>query len=215
MKLTVRDKKIILILGGFILLLLVYQFAYKPMAREVEALQTEIAAVKADIQELDALIASEDTYRDGISTMNADITGTMILGYSAGIKMQDLTAYAVTLQQSSGSSIFSVSMGSAQTLLTITGAGDLAGKTIVGEVVPMTFAFSTTYNGLKALINRVFLEDERRTISSISLSYDTASEKVSGTATLNLYVLEGAGVAYEDPDLGTISSGNDNIFDPE
>ena len=53
---------------------------------------------------------------------------------------------------------------------------------------------------------------DRMAVSDLSLAYDNSNGKLSGTATLNFFELNGNGRIYKEPDVSGIAIGTESIF---
>jgi hypothetical protein len=74
-----------------------------------------------------------------------------------------------------------------------------------------TYEFTTSYEYLKKMIEKVQTDPEHRNVGSLSVERDNTGELV-GTMTLNLYSLTGTEKVYETPDAGSIKKGRDDLF---
>ena len=78
----------------------------------------------------------------------------------------------------------------------------------------VSISFKTTYEGLKKTIDFVNESSRRMTIGELNTTYDTATGNLTGSMTINMYMLTGSGVekTYEPPAMDDIKTGRDNIF---
>jgi hypothetical protein len=78
----------------------------------------------------------------------------------------------------------------------------------------VSISFKTTYEGLKKTIDFVHESSRRMTIGELNTTYDTATGNLTGSMTINMYMLTGSGVekTYEPPAMDDIKTGRDNIF---
>ncbi len=76
----------------------------------------------------------------------------------------------------------------------------------------VSYDFTVTYDDLKKMVKKIQEDPDKRNISSISLTYDSESGKLSGNMSVNMYFLTGTEKVYETPDPGNIKKGTTNIF---
>lgn len=78
----------------------------------------------------------------------------------------------------------------------------------------VSISFKTTYEGLKKAIDFINENSSRMTIGELNTTYDTATGNLTGSMTVNMYMLTGSGVekTYEPPAMDDIKTGRDNIF---
>lgn len=73
-------------------------------------------------------------------------------------------------------------------------------------------SFQTTYQGFKDFVKYINTYPEKTSLSNLSLNYDASTGDLVCSATINRFSLTGTGKTYEEPDIGNISIGTDNIF---
>lgn len=76
----------------------------------------------------------------------------------------------------------------------------------------VSYDFTVTYDDLKKMVKKIQEDPDKRNISSISLTYDSESGKLSGNMSVNMYFLTGTEKVYETPNPGNIKKGTTNIF---
>lgn len=81
-----------------------------------------------------------------------------------------------------------------------------------GYRVTVDISYSTTYQGIKNVIDMVNKHKDKVRIQSLSASFDTTSGVLSGSMTLNFYAIGGNGKPYKAPSIKGIPIGTDNIF---
>lgn len=85
--------------------------------------------------------------------------------------------------------------------------------TIQGVRSELTMTYEGTYKGIKEILYAVKKSEERMTVSSMSLDYDTESRKLSGEVIFDLYAVTGTDRELEPANPGDIEVGRNNIFD--
>ena len=77
---------------------------------------------------------------------------------------------------------------------------------------PVTFSITVSYSGLKEALTYIQEYSERAVVDNISLGYDSATGRLTGSITLNMYTMTGTAKPYLAPQIDGISLGVANIF---
>ena len=121
-------------------------------------------------------------------------------------------------EQSSGSSD---SSSSADTTATDNGSGsdataqNNAKSTVAGYQlydVNSAMSFTTEYHGLKTMLSELIDSSNKKTISTLNVSYDESTGKVSGEMQMDSYFLYGLDKPYEPPVIPSVPHGTTNLF---
>ncbi|MDO5574133.1 MAG: hypothetical protein Q4G60_09190 [bacterium] len=72
--------------------------------------------------------------------------------------------------------------------------------------------YQVTYDGFKNAINTVCSSADRRTIDSITATYDINTGLLAATQNINMYYMTGTDKEYVAPTIPFIPQGTDNIF---
>ena len=72
--------------------------------------------------------------------------------------------------------------------------------------------FQTTYPKFKSVLKYIKEYPEKISVSNSTLSYDSSTGDLLAAMTITRYALTGTGKKYEEPYIGDISIGTDNIF---
>ena len=90
--------------------------------------------------------------------------------------------------------------------------GTEAPQVMTGLQSSINVTFQTSYEKFKALVDYINTYPEKTSISNTTLSYDGSTGELLASMTINRYALTGTGKKYEEPYIGDISIGTDNIF---
>ncbi len=77
---------------------------------------------------------------------------------------------------------------------------------------PLAMTFTSTYDGLKNILEAIPVNQNKQSIESVSAAFDTTTGNISGTITLNKFYLIGANRTYIEPNITGVPTGTDNIF---
>ena len=73
-------------------------------------------------------------------------------------------------------------------------------------------SFTTEYHGLKTMLSEVIGSSNKKTISTLNVSYDESTGKVSGEMQMDSYFLYGLDKPYEPPVIPSVPHGTTNLF---
>lgn len=76
----------------------------------------------------------------------------------------------------------------------------------------INITFQTTYPKFKRVLKYIGEYPEKMSVSNATLSYDSSTGELLAAMTITRYALTGTGKKYEEPYIGDISIGTDNIF---
>lgn len=88
----------------------------------------------------------------------------------------------------------------------------LAKDDIVGYYSALTMNYEASYDDFKKMVAYIKTFEDRMTITAVSSSYDNETGLLSGTLTINMYYLTGAGKEYEAPQVDGANKGVSNLF---
>lgn len=83
---------------------------------------------------------------------------------------------------------------------------------MVGKASIYQIELTGTKNQILKAVDWVADNEEQMAVSNLSLAYDSSNGKLSGTAILIFFELNGNGRVYEEPDVSEISIGTNSIF---
>lgn len=83
---------------------------------------------------------------------------------------------------------------------------------MTGMKSSITITFQTTYQKFKKVLDYINQYPEKTSVIKTALSYDPSTGNLVATMTLDRYALTGTGKTYEEPYIGDISIGTDNLF---
>lgn len=161
---------------------------------------------------------------------NTNIT-ELTVGSPTAIDVNNLTGEAGT-DSSSGSTTDSSNTDSSQSSQTADGNssqsqtddGSAAGSgtssgsaksTVTGYQlydVSTVMAFKTEYHGLKAMLGEVIGSSQKKTISTLNVSFDDSTGKLTGEMLVDSYFLYGLDKPYEAPYIPAVPHGTNNLF---
>lgn len=106
---SARDKKILIILAGFVLLALSYFFVFQKNIEKKEALEAENTTLTARYNDLFEKASHEDEYRASIEKMNKEIE-VALKGYPSFLQVENVIMDVVDFEDKTDSSIKSITI---------------------------------------------------------------------------------------------------------
>lgn len=83
---------------------------------------------------------------------------------------------------------------------------------MVGKVTDYEIELTGTRKQILKAFDWISGHPEHMALSAISLSFDSSTGKLSGTILVNFFCLNGNGQTYEEPDISGIIIGNEDVF---
>ena len=77
---------------------------------------------------------------------------------------------------------------------------------------PINYSFVATYQGLKNMLNYLFLEGDRKNVETLSVTFDSATGNLSGSMDINLFFMTGTGRNYTNTTVPAVQKGVTDIF---
>lgn len=214
MKLTKRDVSVLLYIVAIMSIFLVYQLYYSSTVKEAETVLEECVGLQGQVDELQAKVAQQPQYEDDIADMKEKIREVLAL-YPSSISEEDIILYVKELNDELDMDINGVTFSGATPIYSVVGSGHAAQYNFNTESITINVNYSTTYDGLKKIVNYINEDPEHREINSLSIDInpiDTAeqitisedeSEAVSrdtitGNISIVLYLIDGKPVQVNE-----------------
>lgn len=207
MKISKKDQKTLLYIIGILMVVAVYFLYYSNKQTEIEALQSEVDTLYSEVMELREYEINNARYKKSTQEYYEKID-SMVSEFPGGIKEETSIMYSRELENTLGVKTGSVNMAPAA-LLSSFGVGERQ-KHLYSSTV--TMSVSGNYEQIKQMIEGIQNYEDKRTITSMSFTYNRATGNLSGSMIMNLYALSGKDIMYEKPNTGQVQHGTSNIF---
>ena len=206
MKLSKRDKGLLLGLLGLLLAVASYVWVYNPYTLKHQELEAELAKLQAHEAELQKLVDNYDFYKEQIVLLT-DRRDELVEIFPAEIKPENEIMYAVELEDKLEVEFSALNYGSPIEIVpTNNNAGLIAYNT------PLTGNYTATYKGLKDMVLYTAEQNNRMVVDSVTASYDGLTGNLIGNVTINMYAVGGTERIYEKPYVPAMNMGIDNVF---
>ena len=204
MKISDRDKKVILgIIFIAIIVLPIFLFI-RPKIDSIKSLDAELNTLNERYNYLKELDSKRPFYESEIERLNTERAG-LVKGFAKGILKENTIMFLRDAELS-----FPIIM-SAETF------GEYNQTVVDSELTALTtstgVAYSCEYAQIKDFINYIFTYSDKMTIPSITMSYDGNTGRISGSFTLNEFAFINEDDPIQSVALPKIDKGgNEAIF---
>lgn len=214
MKISDRDKKLILIVLLIFIIALPIVFFIKPRLEKTKALTEELNSLTDRYEYLLELSAKQENYEKRIVELNAQ-RDEMIKIFPGDIKKENTIMFLRRIETSQNPMWFSTMAFGEYEEESITDADvNEQGEYTEGLnalKLQTTITYMGEYEDLKALLDYVFNYDDKMIISSISMDAQTDNQ-IKGTFVLDQFAVTGADNIIKDANIPNMLHGNDRIF---
>lgn len=233
MKVSDRDKKLILIVLIAVIVALPYLFVIKPYTQNRQALEAENATLQARLTELEAMNANRADYEKGIVNMNAEIE-TITKSYSEDILKENTIMFLRDMELGTPihdndpetpeeTPVFMESVSFAGTVVTplkpgtVDEQGNVTGA-VDGLKSQVSVAYVGDYQSIKAVLAYILNENnqekelDRLVISAMDINYDAQTGRYTGNFVLDQFAITGDDRELEAAKIPSMNHGNESIF---
>lgn len=215
MTLTNRDKMLLTALAGVLVFFVVYMTVCKDYSARRDIAEAQLTELTPQLQQLQAYAANQKAYETKTKKLRDQIT-TELERFPTDLRSEHIILNAKELQDALGITVQSV--GYRQPAL-IT-ALSLPVKNGDGYQMTDMFAFTTgedirctlDYNQFKSLLDFIYAQKDRTALKSISVTYDSETGGLSGTASITKYFITPDQYVYQKANVGDVQQGVSNPF---
>ncbi len=237
-KLSEREKNLLFILLIFIILFFSYQFGYVKLTEKTDALSSENLELNVKLNDLKQKDVAREKYMEETNKMIAD-TQNMFNHLASSMTQDKNTIFVTKLEKEAGMIVSAISFGDINEIYdskemanstnqtangtskdtssdtsNVENTADVTaeGNGLKGYQSSITINYQTNYGGLKKAIDFINNYHEKMRIQSITAAFDSTTGNLTGTITIDLFMLSGGDRETEPFDINGIELGTDNIF---
>lgn len=204
MKISDRDKKVILAIIFIAIIVLPIFLFIRPKIDSIKTLDGELVNLNERYNYLKELDGKRPFYESEIERLNTERAG-LVKGFSKGILQENTIMFLRDAELR-----FPISM-SAESF------GGVSETVVDSELTAQTtstgVAYSCEYAQVKDFLNYIFNYSDKMTIPSITMSYSSTSGKITGSFTLNEFAFINDDDPVKTADIPKIEhGGNEAIF---
>lgn len=236
MTISSRDKKLLIVFGGILLLVLVFFFVYRPTMEKNDVLVQENEALQTRLWDLQAKEAMKDDYLQETDRMTKEIN-QLIASFPSYLMYENEIMDAVALEGSEDVSISALTISdpvmipvvSADSTATDgTTTADTTDGTATTETATVTsnlsnqyalydvnsaITYDASYAGLKKMIAQIADDKDRKSITTLTATFDEETGELNGSISFESYFVMGQeDKEYVPADIPSVSHGTNNIF---
>lgn len=218
MKISDRDKKIIVIIFIALVVALPYLLIIKPTNEKITGVEGEIAQLQTRYDELKVMEEQRGFYESEIVRMTSE-REEIISSYAPGIRQENTIMFLRGLEFNipvsmstlsfSGNAVTPILEGTAAEDGTVTGA-------INGVTAQTSVGYTCEYQNIKDFLAYILanekVNNERLVVSTVTIGYDDATGKVSGTFVLNQFAVTADDRVLAPANIPAMPHGNESIF---
>ena len=222
---SARDKKIVIVLLGVVVVALAYFFGHRPLTEKRESLKAENASLRDTYADLSMKAANADMYEKEMKVMNTKME-EIFTHYPSYLQIENGIMDAVALEENTKSTISSLTIADP---VAIEIAAENSGENpaaVEGETeetntssipyqlydVNTSITLETDYQGMKDLIQLIATDTKRKSVGTLSATFNSGTGKISGNMTYDTYFVYGLDKPYIEPTVPAMEHGVKNIF---
>lgn len=214
MNVSKHDQKIILVILGLVVFLAAYFGVCKTFNEKKSGVESQIALLNSQLQELQGYTANKTTYQDGISKIDTDIN-VELAKYPNDVRSEDMVMYATELETKIGIKIDKISIVSPEVVSKFS-VPKKSGESFTFAPVAavrtgLAITCSLNYQQLKKLVDYIYASSEKTAVLEFAAGYDVKTGKLLAVVTIDKYFLTSADYTYIPTDIPSVTKG---ITDP-
>ena len=226
-KLSMRDKKLLLIFLGIAVFALGYFLVFHPQMDKAEALRAENVPLREKLNELKEIEENKDFYVSETAKYNDQVNAYLAM-FPVDVKEEDAILLGKRMEDKLGISAAGMDFSDMQLVASMDGSASYSsqddqsesGRTdidVSSEDVSLyrmqnTITFNCTYDELKNIVDFLASEKTRMTIDSVNVTFSSSTGELGGTIVVDMYAMTGTGQEYTEPNTSPVKSGNKNLF---
>ena len=192
--LTNRDKMLLLVLAGVLIILAVYMTVCKNYDAQRDVAEAKLAELTPQLQQLQEYQANQKTYEAKTTKMQDEID-TEMQRFPSDMRSEYIIFNAKVLQDALGLSVQSIGsetatlLSSFQLPLKDETSGEHKMQNVYAFSINENLSCTMSYDQFKSLLDFIYAQNERTALKSISVTYDSETAQLSGTAALTKYFI--------------------------
>ncbi len=216
MKISDRDKKLILGILLIAIIALPIVFFIKPTNEKIKGMDDELVQLNERYNYLKDLYDKKSTYEARIVELNQE-RDELIQLFAGGIKFENTIMFLRGVELSDNPVRSTVIEFTEDVLTPITDASvDENGDYVEGLTAVRSSAvinYCGEYRDVIEFINYIFNQDEKMTLSSFSMELDQTTNMIKGSFILDQYAITGNGKEVPEAQIPDMLHGTNRLFD--
>lgn len=238
--LTIGQKRIILILGGFLIFLGAFLLIFQKNMEKVNKLEADTSEKTSQVDYLSNLQILVNKMKATTEKSQKEIL-THTQKYPCKMTQQKVISNLYNWSVASGIRLQSISPGPESTFFKNGKFTDVGGEEgaavaegesenaqlsqveknpetkvsvdqMIGKITSYAVQLSGTRKQILKAVDWITGNSEPMSLSAINLSFDSSTGRLNGSMTVNFFSLNGNGKPYVEPDISGIILGNEDVF---
>lgn len=210
MKLSNRDKKLLLILGIVVVFVVPMFLVFKPMLEKTNELKAKNEKLQAQIDELKELYDKREYYSAAMDEMKT-IEGDILKKFDQGLSQENAIMFIRNEAQSTPFVVTSLNFGEVMETVLRPEVFDKDGNLTDGLTYlerQTTIEFDGTYVQFKKFLNSILNQPEKMALVGVNASYKDENGRLEGLFILEQYAFAGYNRDYDDIPIPALEHGN-------
>lgn len=206
-----RDKKLLIILAGVILLVVSYYFVYRNLEAEKAVIEAENDTISAHITQMEALKERVPEFESETDRMNKEVN-LIVNKFPSYLQIENSIMDVVNLEENTGAYVSSMTVN--PSVVIDTGYAADNGSSVSYQLydVSSSINFDVDYLGMKKMISLIAESSNPMSVGNLTLTFDSTTGLLNGNMEFDTYFLYGQEKPYKEADIPTLEHGTDNIF---
>ncbi len=211
-----NEIQLLLVVLGILFGFLSWQFVYKNYMAKTEQVEAENVDIKARLDQLELLNARQQEYVAETERMKEEST-QIENTFPPGYRNEDIIMYLYNMEMIDDNEVRISTIDMQEPVeITYPSILDVEGYTLQDDGLQMytnsnTLTFTTTYSGLKNVINYIYGISTRKSVASVNVSA-TEDGYLAGSIDMNFYCLLGTEFPYVNTKIPGVPTGTSNFF---
>ena len=217
LKISERDKKLLIVVMAVLIMALAYFFGYSNLSAQVDELSTKKTSLETTKRDLKEKNDNKQKYINDTDKLSKACT-VLIDKYDSTTSQPNAIEFFNKTEDVTGVWVKSLSLSPATVLYKF---GQIASSNVngtssyssnlVGYKSSINISYEGDYSQWKNFVKYINTYASKSTIDSLTATYNDSTGVVSGTASISLYAIQGGDRKATEPKFD-VKTGTDNIF---
>ena len=219
MTISNRDKQLLVVFAGILLVILTYFFLFTKLQEKTETLKADNVVLQEEVTKLESLEVQKQDYLAKTQEYTQE-NSRIQTSFDNGYLLEDDIMYLAELENDQENEVVVdyLNLATPEEILAVitTTQGEMGltaqpDQTALFKVVS-DFGFKVSYQGFKNMVHYLYTTGGRKNIDQVSLTFDSQTGQLSGTMALNRYFMTGTDRDYSPLPIPSMPVGVTNIF---
>ena len=219
MTISNRDKQLLVVFAGILLVVLTYFFLFTKLQEKTELFKASNIVLQEEVTKLNSLAVQKQEFlakTEEYTQENSRIQDSFDNGYT----LEDDIMYVAELENDQtneiGISFLNLSTPQEMAAVITTTQGEMQMAPVLNQTalfkITSDFGYEISYQGFKNMVHYLYTNGGRKNVEKLSLTFNTETGQLAGSMTLNRYFMTGTDSTYSPLPIPTMPMGVDNIF---